>query len=77
MNGRVSTLIYHAFSDKSERRRFKKAYMKLSDEGKKEVVKVATKINNVRKNGGQVKNFVIDQTTHQMKELSGNGASSE
>ena len=69
MNGRVSTLLYHAFPNKSERRRFKKSYMSLSRQGKAEVVKVATKINNVRKNGGQVKKFVVDQTTHQMREL--------
>lgn len=57
MNGRVSRLILHIFPDKSQRRRFKKAYNKSDNETKRRTVETALKINQVRKDGGKIHNI--------------------
>lgn len=72
MNGRVSKLLRKTFirddtgAGRQEYRNFKRAYAAAPKDKKEEVIKVATKIKQVRDRGGEVKTFHIDEKTHQM-----------
>lgn len=71
MNGRVSKLLRQVFSAdagpdrRREYRNFKRAYTKVAAPKQREVRRMAGKIAEVKSKGGQVKQFTIDEQTHQ------------
>ena len=73
MNGRTAKLLRKVFdpseSDDKRReyRRFKRAYTEADSNTQADVRKQASKIWSIKRGGGEVKTFKVNQETHQME----------